>query len=49
MRRLLRTGLLLLLLTGTLLLCGCSYILLEDPSAVTTVGSPTYALPTPEP
>lgn len=46
MRRLL-CGLLIAALL--LLFTGCDYMIVEDPSSATRVGSPTYKLPTPEP
>ena len=49
MRRLVRSAAAALLLLAMLLLSGCGYILVEDPSAATSVGSPTYKLPTPQP
>ena len=39
----------LLIAAMLLTLTGCGYILIEDPTASTQVGSPTYKLPTPEP
>lgn len=49
MGRFIRSAAAALLVLAMLLLSGCGYILVEDPSAASRVGSPTYKLPTPEP
>ena len=49
MRPALRGALIAALIASLFLLTGCGYILIEDPSAATSVGSMTYKLSTPEP
>ena len=49
MRRTMRGALIAALIAFLLLLSGCGYMLIEDPSAPTQIGPVTYKLPTPEP
>ena len=49
MRNMLRGALIAALIASLLMLTGCGYILIEDPSSATSVGSMTYKLSTPEP